>query len=127
MLVGNPVFSKIPAIIGKAKAEFKSRLVEHLATASALNFGLRAGAWLAKNYTLLEVDTFTLCKGFEIARIVPEHQTQALNIHRYVEVRNLESVWQFCLLAEVHHRKPNCYSLWGRLQPFARLTQTEYN
>ena len=79
-----------------------------------LHFGENAASWLEKNYRLINEDTFSLCRDFQVKAINVEFQSAALDVRLMVKVKEAR---QFCNLAEWHSRFRHSFEVFRRL-PF---------
>ena len=63
------------------------------------------------NYTMINEDTYTLCRGFDLYEVIPNWRKAVLDIHLMVEV-DKDKILSLCLMAEGHRRYTNVYKLF---------------
>ena len=70
------------------------------------------------NYMMINDDTHTLCKGFDLNSIPSDWRKAALDIHLMVEV-DRDKIPSFCQMTEGHRRYTNVYRLFMEV-PFKK-------
>ena len=96
MILGNPFFNHIPTIFETTNESVdRDELVKHLVYTSSIYFGKEVGEWMQGNYMMINDDTHTLCKGFDLNSISSDWRKAALDIHLMVEV-DRDKIPSFC-------------------------------